>query len=251
MDSSALIIQTGAISIGADGTVYVNNKNGVYYAFTPDLQTIKWQQSSSGNTYNNMALSKDGIMVLTGSGYVISAWQTVQQLPPVADFRASSRLVTAGQPVDFFDQSSFAPTAWTWNFPGASVLTSTQQDPSGIIYNNPGIYEVALSVFNAFGSDSVTKYCYLEVENPSGVSESIASPEIHLFPNPASGDVRIEGANATGRTRVLVSDILGKQVFEAEMTGGEATFDVSVLPPGMYLIRAGDETFRPARLIRR
>jgi outer membrane protein assembly factor BamB len=71
IDSSLVSgITAGRISIGADSTVYVDNTEGGYYAFSHDLQILKWQLSIPGNYYSGPALSKDGIW-----------WSAVQGIP--------------------------------------------------------------------------------------------------------------------------------------------------------------------------
>ncbi len=92
---------------------------------------------------------------------------TVNPIPvtPVANFIASTISITAGQSVNFSDLSTNTPTVWNWSFPGAATTTSTLQNPTNIVYNTPGCYQVTLTASNAAGSDSEIKPCYINV-NP-------------------------------------------------------------------------------------
>ena len=72
-------------------------------------------------------------------------------LQPSCDFLASDTLVTEGTPVNFLDQTLNNPTSWKWLFPGGSPTFSTVQDPVGVIYNTPGIYDVTLIVIVSIG----------------------------------------------------------------------------------------------------
>lgn len=250
LNSSVVSINQGSISIGADGTVYVNNQSAMYYAFTPDLQTIKWQYNIGSNVYNNMALAKDGIMVLTAAGGFIAALQTPYLSKPVADFKVSSRTAQVGQPIDFFDQSSYFPSSWNWSFPGATITGASSQNPTGIVYNSAGIYEVELIVSNGFGSDSTTKKCYIEVVGTSGVFDEVQS-DSKVFPNPSSGVVRLQTGLSVERDQLIVQDISGRTVLFFNHESCDMTLDLSSLDKGMYLIRFGKNLNGVAKILLR
>ena len=93
---------------------------------------------------------------------------------PVANFSVDFRSVCEGQCVNFTDLSTNAPTSWSWSFQGASVQTSTQQNPSNICYNTAGTYFVSLTVTNASGSNTLYIPGYITVY-PSSV--------VNLLPN--------------------------------------------------------------------
>ncbi len=87
---------------------------------------------------------------------------------PVAAFTASTTTITAGQSVNFTDQSTNSPTSWSWTFTGGSPSGSTTQNPS-VTYNTAGTYNVSLTATNAGGSDVETKNAYVTV-NPAPVN---------------------------------------------------------------------------------
>lgn len=91
---------------------------------------------------------------------------------PLANFTADQTFVCAGMTVNFTDQSTFAPTSWSWTFQSGTPATSTQQNPS-VVYNTPGTYSVSLTATNANGSNSVTKTTYITVSSilPMPLSE--------------------------------------------------------------------------------
>jgi PKD repeat protein len=238
INTSLALFNQGFISIGSDGTVYANTQLGTYYAFTPDLQTVKWQYGFGANTYNNMSLSKDGIMVLTAAGNQITALQTPNLMKPVADFFVSNRVVSVGQQIDFFDQSSFAPTSWTWSFPGANFTSSGVTNPSGISYSSAGIYPVQLTVANAFGSDSLVKSCYIEVLGTASMTET-ADDFWSIWPNPSEGVFQLQINHDVQRGRVVVMDMTGREVRSVEHDAATMTLDFSDLKNGLYILRFG------------
>ncbi len=71
-----------------------------------------------------------------------------------AAFVASAYDITAGECINFNDQSTGLPTSWSWSFPGAQTISSTNQNPTNICYNTPGIYDVVLQVQNSSGQDT-------------------------------------------------------------------------------------------------
>ena len=112
--------------------------------------------------------------------------------PPIADFTASATSISVGDNVTFTDQSLNIPTSWDWTFEGGTPATSTDQNPT-VTYNTVGTYNVTLVATNAQGSDSETKFDYINVaEEPyctsSGGSQSyeyIAGVAVGVFSNPS------------------------------------------------------------------
>jgi PKD repeat protein len=92
-------------------------------------------------------------------------------IPPVANFSASSTNISAGDSVNFTDQSTNNPTSWNWTFEGGTPGSSTAQNPT-VTYNTAGTYDVTLFVANAAGSDTETKTDYITVaEKPYCASQ--------------------------------------------------------------------------------
>ena len=95
--------------------------------------------------------------------------------PPVADFIANITTVTAGGQVTFTDQSLYAPTTWTWSFPGGTPASFVGHVPPHIVYNTPGTYNVVLTVSNVHGPNTNTKTGYIIV-NPAGSCDTLNYP---------------------------------------------------------------------------
>jgi PKD repeat protein len=72
-----------------------------------------------------------------------------------ANFLALGHVGQAPYSVRFMDQSTGSPTAWTWEF--GDGTTSTDQNPTHI-YNQTGVYNVALTASNEKTSDTCTQY---------------------------------------------------------------------------------------------
>lgn len=87
-----------------------------------------------------------------------SAIVTQNTSPPVTAFSASP-LITCDGFVQFQDQSTNLPGAWSWDFGDGS--TSTEQNPSHT-YTALGTYTVSLTATNDFGSDTDTQNALVE-----------------------------------------------------------------------------------------
>ena len=101
--------------------------------------------------------------------------------PPVADFTANYTVIEPFDQINFIDLSSGLPYQWSWEFEGATTLTSNQQNPVGITYVNEGIYSVKLTVSNNFGLDSLTKTSYIIVSETDPCTEA---PTADFIANP-------------------------------------------------------------------
>jgi PKD repeat protein len=84
---------------------------------------------------------------------------------PLAAFRAGQLSACVGTPVHFSDLSSGPPSAWQWTFPGGTPATDTSANPV-VTYAQAGVYDVSLTIHNAFGGDSLTQVAYITVVNP-------------------------------------------------------------------------------------
>lgn len=222
IDSSDISIPFGfnpTISVDGEGKVYICNSldtGGKYYCFSPDLRTLIWEMPVPYNYYCGPTLAKDGTLIIAGSGTEIKAYKPDRALRPVADFTADSVLIQAGTGLNFYDQSSFQPSSWHWNFPGATPSVSADQNPTDIIYSIPGDYEVSLAVSNQLGTDTLTKSCYITVLPPVSVEEEVHPTEFHLsqnYPNPFNPATSIKYTLGSRRYVTLkVFDVLGKEV---------------------------------------
>jgi PKD repeat protein len=91
---------------------------------------------------------------------------TVRALTPVAPtagFSVNDTSACEGQGLNFQDFSSGPPTSWAWSFPGGNPSTSSVQNPTNIVYNTIGTYDVSLTVTNQSGSNTITKTSYITV----------------------------------------------------------------------------------------
>tara|TARA_R110002049_G_scaffold260571_2_gene436479 strand:+ start:79 stop:1275 length:1197 start_codon:yes stop_codon:yes gene_type:complete len=99
-----------------------------------------------------------------------------------AEFEASESVICAGDTVIFSDLSYANPTTWMWQFNGASPSTANIPQPSAV-YNQPGLYDVSLMVFNGGMNKSITKSNLIRVN--STIADTTSESFVESFENQA------------------------------------------------------------------
>ena len=141
----------------------------------------------------------------SGSGFSIEFGGTAEFLGPQADFMTDDLdgTVCFGEPVTFFDQSSFGNlslTEWQWNFgEGAIPQVATGPGPHQVTYNEGGIKSVALTVESETGC-LVTEIGSLIVENPFEVQADITDQSC---PESIDGRIALDINSGSNVTSIL------------------------------------------------
>ena len=241
-----------ATTTGADSTVYFNTGEtgtGRYIAFTPNLQTTKWTFNAAYNYYSRPSLGKEGVLVMVGAGTTITAYKTaLTNLKPVVDFYADSNVIYQGSAIDFFDQSSYIPTSWQWTFTGSNTPTSTQHNPTNIVYPAAGTYDVKLIATNSFGQDTLIRAGYIVVKPFIGIKhegKGIADRFVlyQNYPNPFNPKTNIKyNIPSTGFVTMKIFDVFGKEIaILVNETQNEGSYivewDATNYPSGVYFYR--------------
>lgn len=135
-------------------------------------------------------------------------------------------------------------SVYTWQVTNGT-LASAAGATADITWHTAGIGLITVVETNADGcsGDAVTKQVNIE---PTGIA---AAPDQHLriFPNPASGIVKIEFFNPSGGTFVLtMTDVSGKIIKTIPaIVSQEAAIGIGDFPDGIYLIELrGDTVWR-------
>ena len=234
VDSSLIDDLDGArFILGDDSVFYINNTSGKYYALSFDLQTSLWALNVGGNTYAGPMLGKDGTMVVCGAGTAIKAYAYSGMHAPVTDFIADNYHIYVGETVDFSDQSSYNPVTWYWEFPGGTPANSTEQNPAGIKYDTPGIYNVKLVTTNNLGIDTLIKERLIQARENVGLAEN-PDPGVQVYPNPADQAVVMRSEE---KSIVEIVNISGQPVYHEETSGLYRYIPTENFPSGLYIVK--------------
>jgi len=136
----------------------------------------------------------------------------------VANFTANTNVIPVGGTVSFYDLSSGKPGKWHWTFQGGIPGESTEQNPSGIVFQRYGKMNVKLVVSNSLNNDSIVKTGFVDVR-------AVVSP------NPCKGTVSIlSDINNTNEITMEVYDAIGKIVQRYTYTGASSASYTLNLP---------------------
>ncbi len=126
-------------------------------------------------TVNNVSPSDENTIILN------------IQLPPrgvmISDFTAVDTIVAAGEYVNFFDLSySDSISAWQWSFEGGNPATSTEQNPTDIVFDSTGEYNVSLTITDTSGAQKTTvKQNYIKVIESTNMQNTTVTTCNTLF----------------------------------------------------------------------
>jgi len=166
----------GETSVGAeDGSISLD----LTYVNSPQ---IIWSTGASTETISGLGTGNYSVTVEAGNG--CSSTETIfvpLEVPPAAEFTANQTLLCGSYTVEFTDESQYLPTSWTWSFGDGE--TSNEQNPV-YEYASHGIYNVTLTVENAFGDNVIIKENYIAIGE---------TPEINYIVTPATGELATDG----------------------------------------------------------
>jgi len=186
--------------------------------------------------WNATLVVSDGVNTdsLTYVDYIYSGYL------PETDFEADETVVIAGSYTNFTSLSTGDSLSFQWYFEGGTPDESTDENPQEIYYmiNEWATYDVMLIVTNPFGSDTLTREDYIEVQ-PVGIIEGKLTDEnVNLYPNPTNGEFAIT-LPVNVEAIVTITDLTSKVIMETE-SNGAAKLLLNGFDQGVYLVRIMD-----------
>lgn len=204
---------------------------------------IDQSEGAGGDSWVNTINAQAGevyvlyAMNFSRNGEVLNlTWQmtngaTIECLPaPQAAFAASASTIMPGETISFTDLTLEDPFAWEWSFVGATPPTSSERDPQGVLYAEPGCYDVNLTAYNAVGQSTLNTTCQVLVELSTGELERGSA----LFTVVSDGSVVSISAADGAPFTVEVLDALGRYVRSER---GAGRMDLTDLPAGWAMLR--------------
>jgi hypothetical protein len=131
-----------------------------------------------------------------------------------------------------FTNNSSSPNSLSWDFGDGS--TSTETNPNHQ-YNQPGVYDVVLTITNCGITDSVSKTITVSAVN---VSEN-QSDLWKVYPNPVNQILQIENSESKA-TKFVIYNALGEMVSKGNLNLGKNEISTDQLIQGVYHIEFYD-----------
>lgn len=186
---SDTLTQTNLVTAtGAPTTAFTHLVNGAVVTFTNSSANATGYLWNFGNGQNSTdanptySYPTDGTYTVTltatnACGATTSTQTIVIVTPPTAGFTATNAVGCSPLSVQYTSTSSANTTSFSWQFPGGTPATSTEQHPV-VLYNVPGTYAATLTVSNAAGTNTVSQ---AGVATVTGGPSSGFSATVDLF----------------------------------------------------------------------
>jgi PKD repeat protein len=149
------------------------NPNGLSVSFTnnsTNATTYKWQygdgeSSTQPNPTYTYPVGGTYIVKLTATNSCGSTTDTLRLILyslPSAAISVTQTQGCAPMSIEFSGKNVIGVSGWNWSFPGGNPSSSTLPNPR-IVYEQPGVYDVVLSITNNAGTSSVKQDSFIRI----------------------------------------------------------------------------------------
>ena len=129
-----------------------------------------------------------------------------------------------------------SPTGGVWSKTGVITISNLGVISTG---NTTGAMTVSYTIANANGCTNA-RTIGMNVVNCSskGINQTVSTSNenLLLYPNPAKGVVNFNVNKLVGEGKVIITDLLGKQVVTKTISLGNNSVDISKLNKGCYIV---------------
>ncbi|MCF8230425.1 MAG: T9SS type A sorting domain-containing protein, partial [Bacteroidales bacterium] len=132
-----------------------------------------------------------------------------------------------GSAADYTDISIGNPDKWEWHFEGGEPATSSEKNPSGILYQNIGRYDVKLIASNDMYTDTLLRKNMINVRPLVGPNPTRNTIEIYL------------GSNEVKLLEIMIYNKIGQNMMNARFmaVNEKVQIDLSALASDLYFVR--------------
>lgn len=190
---------------GTNGGVYIGTRRTVYYRNTGMSDWALFNNNLPLSTASTkLELKYKDKKVRNASNRSVYEVELYEPSEPIAQIAADRfRVNCMNEFVQYIDHSVLSSdnATWQWSFPGGIPANSTAQNPL-VQYTAPGLYDVSLTVTDAFGTSSQAYTTFIEYVNNSASLDLIEDFELGIDPD----WVQYNANNSFGWSEVSVSD---------------------------------------------
>lgn len=166
---------------------------------------------------------------------------------PTVSFMTTPYPASAGDTIQFINQSTPTNSSWLWTFGDGN--TSTNKSPFHW-YNAPGSYPVSLFVESPEGCQNQKENISIHILPGSSIGKaSLNDSPIHIYPSPARDIVFVQLPDAAKKVKqVSIFSVNGALIKTVEVQPGQKEFSISLygMSAGSYVMRIvnNDQAFR-------
>ncbi|MDR3328816.1 MAG: cadherin-like beta sandwich domain-containing protein, partial [Prevotellaceae bacterium] len=204
------------------------------------------------NTYNIVVTAEDN----SSKTYTITVTrETAENNPPPSpstDATLNNIIVSDGILTPSFSKSTISYTVSVPNNVSSITLTAVKSYAAQIVIGDgakslsvgsSNIFNVAVIAENGTTTQTytitVTRRSATGDDNPTAVATQAAAA-LHIYPNPvANGELTIDNEALKAGDKIEVYSLSGALLKTFAAAGARSTIDVSALPSGTYLVKAG------------
>jgi hypothetical protein len=222
------------------GPLQLSIGNDTAFCESPDASLVLDAGHAGANYTWNTGATSQQITAITSGKY----WVTVDA---GAGCVGTDTIQVTVNPLPSVSGISYNRSGNTFNFSASGIqnvisylwifndgVTSTSPTPSHTFTIAPT--DVKLIVTNDCGNDTIALNFTTDVED---INKEVI--DLNLYPNPANDKVTLQIEGTFVLENIVVVNQLGQVVMKEELSGGlkTKTLDVSNLPVGYYILRAG------------
>ena len=120
-------------------------------------------------TFANVGTYNVKLTAINSEGSVSTSKRiSVVAVAPEAAFNLHNTVVVKGQPIDLIDASKYSPTKWQWDLSSNLDIFRYMGQNKSVTIDEPGIYDIQLTVSNEQGTDQITRRKAITVCNADG-----------------------------------------------------------------------------------
>ncbi|MEI6815683.1 MAG: T9SS type A sorting domain-containing protein [Bacteroidota bacterium] len=257
-------VNSTSIAISSNGDPYVvfndstNNNKVTLMKFYANLwQTLGNSGFTNSGTFTpSIALNTNNIPYIAFSDWADSLKLSVMKYDSILSCAAQFLLFpdtsTAHHYFILNNALGIPPIHYLWSWGDSTYDTIPY--PSHI-YADSGFYNICLTITDSIGCTST--YCdssyhimrttntmyWVNVISPnqSGIKEKFKSSGIIIFPNPTTNILNIHQSITSQNELVIITDILGHEVYKAPLTGIDNTIELMKWSNGVYFYEVKSE----------
>jgi len=137
-------------------------------------------------------------------------------------------------------------TSYAWTVPtGASITAGAGTNAITVKWGTVA-GAVTVKAGNACGTNATARSLSvaLAVCRSAVEEETTAGTSVNIYPNPGQGEFHLQASGLPEGVRLIVSDLLGKEVYSGNVNEGENLINLDKVPSGAYFFQLQGNDFR-------